>query len=149
MNEHLKNLIRRYNELARIAKQPELKHWDHEVETLRARIVKLRATVRNGSLADAAAKLLCQVDHLERIDLPRGEHNKFKQGTLPRNVAFRTVGLSYREIERRLRERFPECLVTHGALRWYATKIRQRSQQRFAGLELPGRRPQRTQPTGS
>lgn len=141
MTDQLKRLIRRYNELAKLAKQPKLECWDHDVESLRQKVVALRNKTRKGSLADAAAELLCRVEYVERSDLPRGAQNKFKPGTLPGNVAVRTVGLSYREIERRLRERFPESLVTHGALRWYGTKIRRGGGgERLAERMLPSRR---------
>jgi hypothetical protein len=141
MNEEVTRLIHRHNELAKLAKVPPLEVWDHDVESLRQKVVALRGKVRSGSLADAAAKLLCHVHFEERADRPKGEANKYKKGSLPKSTPHRTVGFSYREIERRLRGRFPESLVTEGTLRWYATKIRRRTQERFVGKTLPDRRP--------
>jgi hypothetical protein len=106
-------------------------------------VEELRSKAKPGYMGDAAAKLLCHVKFIERLDLPRGESNRYKPGSLSANVACRTVGLSYAEIERRLRERFPESEVTNNTLRWYAAKIADPSYSRFSGMCLPQRRPQR------
>lgn len=141
MTDQLKRLIRRYNELAKIAKQPALDSWDHDVESLRRKVVALRCKTRKGSLADAAAELMCRVEYVERSDLPRGESNRFKLGSLPVDVDFRTVGLPLAEIERLLHRRFPESLVSNNTLRWYATKIRRGGGgKRLVGRVLPERR---------
>ena len=141
MTEQLKRLIRRHNELAKIAKQPTLESWVHDVESLRQKTVALRCKTRKGSLADAAAELLCRIEYVERSDLPRGESNKFEPGSLPADVSFRTVGLPLAEIERLLHRRFPESLVSNNTLRWYATKIRRGGGgDRLVGRVLPDRR---------
>ena len=142
MTDQLKRLIRRYNELAKFAKQPTLESWDHDVESLRQKVVALRCKTRKGSLADAAAELMCRVAYVERSDLPRGESNRFEPGSLSADIDFRTVGLPLDEIERLLRRRFPESLVSNNTLRWYATKIRRGGgSERLAGLVLPNTRP--------
>lgn len=45
----------------------------------------------------------------------------------------RSMGLSYEEILRRLREEFPDCETTDKCLRWYAVQLN------TDGAKLPGR----------
>jgi hypothetical protein len=57
-----------------------------------------------------ALELLSRVEFHERRDQPEGPANRFAASELVEGVAYSSVGLSYNEILRRVRERFPGAL---------------------------------------
>lgn len=93
-----------------------------------------------GTVKHEALRLLAAVDYYERRDEPRGESNRTSSSDRLKGVKYDSVGLSYAEILRRLRERFPEAGTSVACLRWYAVHTRG-GDEGYEGVVLPYRRP--------
>jgi hypothetical protein len=92
-----------------------------------------------------ARRLLEVIDYWEDRDQPRGPSNRFATlGVCEGKPS--SVGLSYAEIIRRVRLKFPSAKTTPGSMRWYAAGCRSGNARsggvtRFPGIKLPQRRP--------
>jgi hypothetical protein len=145
MRGELRQLIERHNTFARIAGLKPLKTWRGDPKALSKKIYVLRRGVsRSGNaqaeaLQHAAIRLLCHIDYIEKRSLRVGTDNRFEIGSLPADEC-RTVGLSYEEVRRRLREKYPECIASVHALRWYVSHIREGD---YGEKVLPQRRPRK------
>lgn len=92
---------------------------------------------KNGSVKAIALELLCTVAYREDPTRPYGPDNVLpadgsKGGT--------TVGLSNKEVLKRLKERCPSASPSRACLIWYAARVRE-GREDFIGFVLPRRRP--------
>jgi hypothetical protein len=93
------------------------------------------------SVKKTALALLQIVDHFERKEIGRRPANRIEvadAGAYDRS-AIRSVGLSYTEVMRRLREEFPAATTSIACLRWYCVHVRQGAYG--DSIVLPQRRP--------
>lgn len=90
------------------------------------------------TIKQACVELLCVVDHYENRETGKRDDG-------PNFTNCRSVGLSYAEILRRLKDEFPDCTTKAESLRWYAVKMRT-GEHGFSGHVLPQKRPQERTP---
>lgn len=70
-------------------------------------------------IKDRCTHYLCEVIYYEERNLPRGPENRFSEPSPSR----RSVGMSYEEVLRKVKEDIPTCKTTIASLRWYSGKM--------------------------